>query len=231
MSLINDALRRAKQVQQEAHAPLAGPPLRPVDPPAYVRHGVGIFVPVSMTIVALLGLLLLWQIYQRRDSGQPAEPSAQTRTVAQDRAPTEPVQPSAQSLATPATQTQQKPATAAVNSPKPQEAKAPVSSPTLASVNPAPPDSGTTAASSSTNVAAQTSAVSNLAAAVEPVLPKPEPLKLQGIVFNPKRPSTVISGRTLFLGDRIREFRITAIHQDSVTLVGGGRTNILSLEQ
>jgi hypothetical protein len=60
--------------------------------------------------------------------------------------------------------------------------------------------------------------------------PKPAPLKLQGIVFS-KRPSAVINGKVLFLGDRIREFRVVAITQDSAVLVGGGLTNILSLSE
>jgi hypothetical protein len=63
------------------------------------------------------------------------------------------------------------------------------------------------------------------------VAPKPVPLRLQGIVFNPKRLSAVINGKTLFLRDRIGEFRVAAIRQDSVTLIATGRTNILTLEQ
>jgi hypothetical protein len=230
MSLINDALRRAKQVQQEVQAPLPGPPLRPVETPAYVRHGVGIVVPVSMTIIALLGLLLLWQIYQRRDSGKSAESSVPVRTV-EDKTATEPVVPASMPPVTPTAQTQQKPVAAALSSPKREEPKAPVTTPTLAAVNPTPSDSAAAVTASPTNVAPSTTTVSNAAPPVEPAPPKPEPLKLQGIVFNPKRPSTVINGRTLFLGDRIHEYRITAIRQDSVTMVGGGRTNILSLEQ
>jgi hypothetical protein len=54
-------------------------------------------------------------------------------------------------------------------------------------------------------------------------------LKLQGVVYNPRRPSAVISGKTLFIGDRIRDFRVVAISQESVTLTGAGQTNVLSL--
>ena len=55
-------------------------------------------------------------------------------------------------------------------------------------------------------------------------------LKLQGIVFNPRRPSALINGRVMFVGDRVRDLRITAIHPGDVVLTGPGRTNILSLE-
>jgi hypothetical protein len=39
----------------------------------------------------------------------------------------------------------------------------------------------------------------------------------------------MISGRTLFVGDRIGEFRITAVSQDSATLEGSGQTKVLNL--
>jgi hypothetical protein len=67
-------------------------------------------------------------------------------------------------------------------------------------------------------------AVTNEAAA--PTLPA---LTLQGVVFSRTRPSAVISGKTVFLGDRVRDFRVMAIGQDSATLVGNGRTNVLRL--
>ncbi len=60
---------------------------------------------------------------------------------------------------------------------------------------------------------------------------KPALPKLQGIVFNPRRPSAVINGKTLFLGDRVAGFRVVAIGPDSATLVSGGQTNVLMLEE
>jgi hypothetical protein len=53
---------------------------------------------------------------------------------------------------------------------------------------------------------------------------------LQGIVYS-KRPSAVINGKTLFVGDRIREFRVVAITPDTAILSGAGRTNVLSLSE
>jgi hypothetical protein len=40
----------------------------------------------------------------------------------------------------------------------------------------------------------------------------------------------MISGRIVFVGDRIRELRVMAIHREDVLLVGGGSTNLLSLD-
>jgi hypothetical protein len=71
----------------------------------------------------------------------------------------------------------------------------------------------------------------NAQVSAQPEPPKPAPLTLQGIVFNPRRPSVVINGKTLFVGDRIGQFRVAAIRPDSATLVASGRTNLLSMEQ
>jgi hypothetical protein len=61
--------------------------------------------------------------------------------------------------------------------------------------------------------------------------PKPAPPKLQGIVFNPRRPSALINGKPVFIGDRVGEFHVIAIDQESATLAGAGQTNILTLDQ
>jgi hypothetical protein len=56
-------------------------------------------------------------------------------------------------------------------------------------------------------------------------------LRLQAVIFNPRRPSAIINGRTLFIGDRVEEMRVVSITADSATLVGAGRTNRLRLTQ
>ena len=60
---------------------------------------------------------------------------------------------------------------------------------------------------------------------VKPIMPK-----LQMVIFNPRNPSAVINGRTVFRGDRLGSFRVTKITADSATLVGEGQTNVLMLE-
>ena len=61
--------------------------------------------------------------------------------------------------------------------------------------------------------------------------PKPAPLRLQAIVFNPRRPSAMVSGKTLFVGDKLGDLRVVSISKDSAILVGGGQTNILTLSE
>jgi hypothetical protein len=63
----------------------------------------------------------------------------------------------------------------------------------------------------------------NLAAVKVPAL------KLQAIVFVPTRSSAMINGKTLFVGDKLNELQVVEIKRESVTLVGGGQTNVLGL--
>jgi hypothetical protein len=54
---------------------------------------------------------------------------------------------------------------------------------------------------------------------------------LQAIIFNPKRPSAMIGGKTLFIGDKVGDLRVVAIDKNSATLAGGGQTNVLTLAE
>jgi hypothetical protein len=61
--------------------------------------------------------------------------------------------------------------------------------------------------------------------------PDPPPLRLQSIIYNPQRPSALISGRIVFLGDKFGAQRVVRITRNSAVLAGGGVTNILSLPE
>jgi hypothetical protein len=67
------------------------------------------------------------------------------------------------------------------------------------------------------------------AAPSEAPLPAPPAIRLQAIVFHPTRPSAMINGKTLFLGDMLGEMQLVAIGRESATLVGAGQTNLLTL--
>ena len=198
MSLINDALKRARAAQQHAPEPEAAQPqLRPVEPEKHTRHNVGFFILAALVLIALGGLVLVWQIAYKRSpdiqevsaksppANQPvveasptsASPSASTLPAKASSAPMETVQQPANSVATPTVATTN-------STPVPEAAPAP-----------------------------------------------PPPPKLQGIVFNPKRPSALIDGRTFFLGDRFGKFRVIAITPQSVTLAGAGVTNVWSFSE
>ena len=198
MSLVNEALKRAKQTQQAN--PPATPPLefRPVEPgQSDGRRTSLLLVGLSLVIVAIVGMCgaLVWYVSQKNGPALLVEASANYQ----------------QPLA--ATNTPKQPA------PKPM--------PPVTVVDPA----NTTPAvaeviETSTN---NEPVVTGVAAAVEAL--KPAPLKLQGIFFNPKNPSAVVNGRTVYLGERVAGFFVLAVSPSSVTFANSTVTNVLSLSE
>lgn len=113
------------------------------------------------------------------------------------------------------------------------ETPAPASVPTApadsAPVQGTPPrPNGAVPATASSSAQNPTTPVTNTPAADE--VAKPLPPKLQAVIYNPRNPSAVINGRTVFRGDRLGELRVVKITPDSATLVGQGQTNLLFLE-
>ena len=214
MSLINDALKRAKAVQQATPPPLPESTLhlRPAEPEANVRHGIGYATPVVFAAIALLVLFFVWRFAQQRGSNGGQTPSDGSRE-----AQTAPAAGAAASDVTPVRARARE-----------QQSTAPVAATGTAIPSPAVAVTGAAPATSNVaQVVAPSESVTNAVAL--PV--SPPPLKLQGVVFDPRRPSAVINGKTVFVGDRMGAMRVSSIRSDSVTLVGGGKTNVLSLEQ
>jgi len=186
MSLVNDALKRAKQ-NQDANPPTT-PPLefRPVEP----AQGEGrrtslLLVGLSLVIVAIVGMCaaLVWFVSQKHGPTLRVEAS-----VSQQQLPPR------------------------TNAPQP----APKPTPPVTVVEPA----------------VTPATIENL----EPVVAaseslKPAPLKLQGIFFNPKNPSAVVNGRTVYLGERVAGFFVLAMSPSSVTFANSTATNVLSLSE
>ena len=215
MSLINEALKRARQAQQqEAPPPASNLQLRPIEPAQYTRRSPALMVLAALAVVALLLLLVLWQ--KAPPNAAPPGPGAQPR-AALPAAPTIAPQPApAPNAAAPASQPipgtpPARPAPETVSPATPLKAAA-ASSP----AEPAPtvaPDTGAT----------------HVALASEAPAPKPATPKLQAIIFSSVRPSIMIAGKTLFIGDTLDGLCVTAISKESATLVGMGQTNVLTL--
>lgn len=53
--------------------------------------------------------------------------------------------------------------------------------------------------------------------------------KLQGLYWRPNRPSAVVNGKTVYVGDRVETARVTSIDQKSVTLSVNGQSKTLSI--
>lgn len=224
MSLINDALKRAKAAQRDA-PPQAniGPALRPVEPENVVRRSVGLVLPLVLAAVALLILFFVWRY------------APLTRTASPQAAPADISKARARTL--PSSDSPAESPSVAATAPAPEGAKSPATSmappkPAVASMQLIQQSNSPATASPAAN--GEPAAVTNMTSsmiATNALPAKPALPKLQGIVFDPRRPSAVINGKTLFLGDRIAGFRVLAIGHDSATLVGGGQTNVLMLEE
>jgi len=206
MSLINDALKRAKAVQDQVPPPATpGPQFRPAEAERYARQGVGLMVPVAFAVVALLALLLVWSFHRGRSTG--------TQQVADVQA-----------------QVQPQPAPAA---PEPVSPADPPPSPGASGPVAPPAQAGSSPASAVTTTVAVGVPPAPAAAVIPPppAISQPPPPKLQGIVFNSRRSSALISGKTLFIGDYLGDLRLVAIGKNTATLSAAGQNIVLTLEQ
>lgn len=213
MSLINDALRRARQ-SQKTPPPLdsapAGPGLPPSQPPAPLEpvEPPPISPWPSLLGVALVAVLVLGLIGTGGWFLMRAWSSKRSQRVACD-APavvvTQP-QPAAAGAANAHTSTNARPVAPTATA---TASAAPVSN----AVSQPPP-------------APLTSAV---VAAVAPPPVKWPHLRLQGIFYKPSAPFVVINNRTLYRDEMIEGAKVVAISSHNVTLVLGGQTNVMVL--
>lgn len=194
MSLINDALKRAKEAQQQTPPSADGPALKPAEPAPAPAPGSSKMLFYILIACVVIGNLFLFLYASNRDGKKAEAAPVAAREV---------------------------PATTVVSAPAPAVVPAPA--PVVAT---APPVEASPVAVVTT---ATNAAVAEPVVVAQPEPPKPAPLKLQSIIMNPTRPSAMISGKFLFVGDRVQGFRVTAIDQETVTLVGNGQTNVLEL--
>jgi hypothetical protein len=224
MSLINEALKRAKQAHSQNLPPKASvPPMRPVESEQSTPgKGFSAVVPIGLAAVAVTGLLIFFLIWKRdNSSGSSVTPvplpvAAKTPDRDPAAAATEPSKVSA-----PLTGANPRSTPVSMADEHAPVAPIGVQHSLVASPSGAP---------NATIPVVESADSNHLATAAGPPAPAPALLKLQSIVFNPRRPSAMINGRIVFIGDHIRELRVMAIHRDDVLLVGAGNTNLLSLE-
>jgi len=202
MSLINDALKRAKQAHAENPTPTPDLPFRPAEPAQNRNSGVPL-LPVAIVAIAVgLGGGLILLALQKRDVAPQVVHATQadaTATSAQAPTTTTATTPSAQG-ATPQSSA--------------QAAEPPVATQAAGLASGSPVDAPI--------------------AAVAPEPPKPVVPKLQGIFYNPSRPSAVVNGKTVYVGSRAgeaRDFLVLEITRESVTVANGSQTNLLVLEE
>jgi hypothetical protein len=71
MSLVNDALKRAKDAQQKSPPSASGPQFRLPDPASQPKRGIGMTVPLVIALFAMAGLAFVW-LNQRKVSARKA---------------------------------------------------------------------------------------------------------------------------------------------------------------
>ncbi len=211
MSLINDALKRAKAAQQVAPpSPTKSLELRPAIPAAPAQRPFGIFLPAILLLTGALCLAVFWQMGSRDQSGfglalQP-EPEivahARTLPAAEPPIPVSPQSSQAQPIL-PAIPTTAEPASASTATPPVTEP-----APMQGSEPPLAPESTLT---------------------TTPTVPQAVPLRLQGIVAHPTRPSALINNKILFIGDEIEGLTLKNLNAHSATLSGEGKSTVLKL--
>lgn len=222
MSLINDALKRARQAHQENSAPaVRAPDLRPVEPPQQATQArPGLLVPAVLVVVALTGLLLCLILWKKQGPTATAESPGSITAAA--RTAIEPVKQTA--AVAPVDRTGPAAgATAALN------VASRLDNPPTSEPSATGPKLGNSAAATTNQAVniADVPATNHPAAAEAPSVP---PLKLQSIVFNPRSPSALINGRVVFVGDRVREFHVAAIRRAEVVLTGVQTNLTLNLD-
>jgi hypothetical protein len=210
MSLINDALKKAKRAQEQAPPPTGAPEFRAAESDHGRGSGPSLLMPVLLVAVIAIGGILIWLgLSGRKPAAEVATPK-QTVVASVPAPAVQPVSAAPQPAAVvpPPVAPKAVPAQVAVEAPSPSVASAP---PT---------------AVAETVKAQPTTVISTNA---EP--PKPTVPKLGGIFFNPSRPSAVLNNKTVYVGSRVGEFTVLSITAESVTVVGMGKTNVLSLSE
>jgi hypothetical protein len=209
MSLINDALKRARQ--DTAPPPDETLALRPAQVSSS-RRGPDMLPVLAAAGLIFVGFILAWAAVRGRGERndfnvRAAAPSAVPASTAKTGAKEEAMVPSP-------------PETTVAIEPKNAHTPAADASPAAPVIVP-----------QTNSIASAETSISTNAVAVPEIPPAKPAFKLQVIVFDPRRPSAMISGKTLFVGDRIEAFRVVAINQDSVVLTAGNEKKVLNLSQ
>jgi len=211
MSLINDALKRAKQAQQQN--PFGGQPTVPLQPVDYARRP-NYFL---RSLVALLTVVTLacsgwffWKWWSSRGERRSVVVSVNDSKA----------ESAAQSNARP----QSSPGKSAI-----QVSTNIVVRTNVAVTSRLEADARSAPTSESISTSQSGAAAPTLAAVpAAPVSPFAD-LKLRSIIYREDKPAAVINGDMLYVGDEIRGARVVRIERNSVTIERKGETNELRL--
>ncbi len=205
MSLINDALKRAAEAQQQtASAPPPQAPLQPVDFGVRPRPFLRVVVFWLLLIAVALSVWFFSEWWHANHPPQLAQPADLPSAVPAPRAP-----PQAEVFASgPAIKVS---TNIVFRDGRTREAGNPATAPAEARVESVP--------------AAATNALPKAA----PTVPSFPELKLQSVIYRPNSPAVLINGEMLQVGDEIKGARIVRIERYAVTVEWRGERRELSL--
>jgi hypothetical protein len=210
MSLINDALKRAKQAQQN---PFGGQPAVPLQPVDYARRP-NYFLRSLVALLALVTLACSGWFFWKWWSSRVERPSVVVAVNETN------VESAALSKARP--QSSPRKSAILVSTNIVVRTNVAVTSTLAADARSAPTNASIS--TSQTNAAVPT-------LATEPAPPPPPfaDLKLRSIIYRADKSAAVINGDMLYVGDEIRGARVVRIERDSVIVERKGETNELRL--
>jgi hypothetical protein len=211
MSLINDALRRARQTQQQS-PPASRQPLVPVEPKP---RGISRMLPLAVGVLFAAACFFFGLSLARRTPPPVAVAPLPPPKQSDKPVPVAPA-PLPEPKVAPATKPAPKLSLSATTANP--VVVAPLPPKTVASAAPTAPAAPAKVAAP----AATPPAVPKPTATSPPPLP-PEP-KLQGIFFDPSRPWAIVNGKTVYAGDRVGDFRVKEISKNTVTLEKADKT-------
>lgn len=235
MSLINDALKRAQGNRPPPPPPLPVAPLTPAvnsaPHPAGATDGKRWLLRLAVCGVLLLAAAAALVFNSLRKSDEKAEvtphptenPDLVARALTRDPAP-----PAVAPAPAPTPAPAPSPDLTSDTVPTPAPAPAPAEKIDSARVVPksTAPDARPGTVDKGTLPAA--GPATNLVVAAVPAAPA---FRLQGVVYHPTRGSAIINGRTLFIGDRISNYRLTRITPKTAELAGPEGSVKLSLDE
>lgn len=238
MSLINDALKRARKAPRRAPETSSGEaPLQPAEGAASAASRSRLALPLLGGVALVLAGWFFWQWWTGPVQPPPtaATQPPTNRLAAAARAASNVVQAISNRAAPPTIDATNAPVVAAqeTSPAKITNAVAQTESATSTIELAAAPEVRPKA----TNPAAASDTASTAAAAAAPISTTTPlrsvnfpPMQLQAIYYRLSKPSALINNRTLYLGDEIEGARVVAIERHTVRLEMGGRTKDLTLK-
>ena len=224
MSLINDALKRAKRAQVRQPTTIgADPLLQPVIHTASGPSGFVPFIPLlsGVTLILAVGCLLLWW----RSAHRPLPTKEALRLLPNSVVAAQPVVPRIEPVAMTNLAVDPRELADQPAHPSPSAEGSPAA-PALSVFPPkaTPAEEGNASSRVALEASRNTSPVSS--GLSEATLSE---LKLQGIFYRAANASALIDGQTVFVGDEIEGAKVTAIDRRSVKLERKGRPIVLKL--